>query len=287
MYSHLITVISDKVHPVFSSQIGIEYLGSYENMAIHAENTELKQDNVELKQEITELKQEIAELKQEIAELRHRLNKNSQNSSKPPSSDGLKKLIRDRSLRKKGRKKSGGQEGHKGHTLRQVSKSDHIIFHDLYCCPGYKYDLNQTDIDAFVVRQVFDIPLPKVEVTEHRAEIKQCPGCKKRVCADFPDDVRAPVSYGQNIKSFAVYLQHQQLIPEDRLQSLFADLFKLPLATSTLNSFTDQAFNELEIFEQIVLKQVSKASVKHLDETGFRINGKTQWLHVSSDKTLT
>ena len=117
-------------------------------MAIYAENTELKQDNVELKQE--------------IAELRHRLNKNSQNSSKPPSSDGLKKLIRDRSLRKKGRKKSGSQEGHKGHTLRQVSKSDHIIFHDLSCCPGCKYDLNQTDIDAFVVRQVFDIPLPNL-----------------------------------------------------------------------------------------------------------------------------
>ena len=149
-----------------------------ENMAIHAENTELKQDNVELKQEITELKQEITELKQEIAELRHRLNKNSQNSSKPPSSDGLKKLIRDRSLRKKGRKKSGGQEGHKGHTLKQVSKPDHIISHDLSCCPGCKCDLNQTDVDDFVIRQVFDIPLPKVEVTEHRAEIKQCPPVK-------------------------------------------------------------------------------------------------------------
>ncbi len=65
---------------------------------------------------------------------------------------------------------------------------------------------------------MFYIPLPKVEVTEHRVEIKQCPDCKvKSVCVNFLDDVRAPVSYGQNIKSFAVYLQHQQLIPEDRL----------------------------------------------------------------------
>ena len=255
--------------------------------ALKIKITELCIENTALCTKNTALHNENTELKQENAQLKHSLNQNSQNSSKPPSSDGLKKLIRDRSLRKKGRKKSGGQEGHKGHTLKQVSKPDHIISHDLSCCPGCKCDLNQTDVDDFVIRQVFDIPLPKVEVTEHRAEIKQCPSCKKRVCADFPDGVRAPVSYGQNIKSFAVYLQHQQLIPEDRLQSLFADLFKLPLATATLNSFTDQAFNELEIFEQTVLKLVSKAPVKHLDETGFRINGKTQWLHVSSDKTLT
>ncbi len=95
----------------------------------------------------------------------------------------------------------------KGIKVILSSKPDHIIFHDLSCCPGCKCDLNQIDVDDFVIRQVFDIP--KVEVTEHRAEIKQCPACKKRVCADFPDGVRAPVSYGQNIKSFAVYLQHQ------------------------------------------------------------------------------
>ncbi len=242
---------------------------------LEAQINALKIKITELCIENTALRTENTELKQENAQLKHSLNQNSQNSSKPPSSDGLKKLTRNQSLRKKGRKKSGGQEGHKGHTLKQVSKPDHIISHDLSCCPGCKCDLNQTDVDDFVIRQVFDIPLPKVEVTEHRAEIKQCPACKKRVCADFPDGVRAPVSYGQNIKSFAVYLQHQQLIPEDRLQSLFADLFKLPLATATLNSFTDQAFNELEIFEQVVLKHVSKAPVKHLDETGFRINGKT------------
>ena len=184
---------------------------------LEAQINALKIKITELCIENTALRTENTELKQENAQLKHSLNQNSQNSSKPPSSDGLKKLTHNQSLRKKGRKKSGGQEGHKGHTLKQVSKPDHIISHDLSCCPGCKCDLNQTDVDDFVISQVFYIPLPKVEVTEHWAEIKQCPACKKCVCADFPDVVRAPVSYGQNIKSFAVYLQHQQLIPEDRL----------------------------------------------------------------------
>ena len=111
--------------------------------------------------------------------------------------------------------------------------------------------------------------------------------CQKRICATFPDDVRAPVSYGQNIKSFAVYFQHKQLIPEDRLQSMFTDLLRLPLATATINRFSDEVFNALTMFEQEVLQQVCKSSVKHLDETGFRIGGKTQWLHVACNKELT
>ena len=248
--------------------------------ALEAEVAELKTGNNALKAENTALRQENTELKR-------RLDKNSQNSSKPPSSDGLRKANRNQSLRKKGQKKSGGQKGHKGHTLKQVSEPDHVMCHHLSSCPECTHDLSQTDADGSIARQVFDIPLPKVEVTEHRAEIKQCPGCKKRVYAAFPDDVRAPVSYGQNIRGFAVYLQHQQLIPEDRLQSLFTDLFQLPLATATLTGFTDKAFNGLEAFEQAVLQQVSKAGVKHLDETGFRIGGKTQWLHVASNEALT
>ena len=109
---------------------------------LEAQINALKIKITELCIENTALRTENTELKQENAQLKHSLNQNSQNSSKPPSSDGLKKLTRNQSLRKKGRKKSGGQEGHKGHTLKQVSKPDHIISHDLSCCPGCKCDLN-------------------------------------------------------------------------------------------------------------------------------------------------
>lgn len=241
----------------------------------------------ELRARVEALDTENQALRAENAELKRRLDKNSQNSSKPPSSDGLRKPNRNQSLRKAGQKKSGGQKGHKGHTLKQVSEPDHVIYHPLSNCPECDHDLSQTVSTDSCARQVFDIPMPAVEVTEHRAEVKKCPGCRKRIRATFPDDVRAPVSYGQNVRSFAVYLQHGQLIPEDRLQNVFADLFQLPLATATINRFSDDVFNALATFEQEVLQQACKSDVKHLDETGFRVGGKTQWLHVACNEALT
>jgi len=103
----------------------------------------------------------------------------------------------------------------------------------------------------------------------------------------FPSGVNAPVQYGSVIQSYAVYFQKQQLLPEERLQQTFSDLFKLKIATATLNRFTEKVYPHLEEFEEAVFKQVKQASLKHLDETGFRIAGRTQWLHVASNADWT
>ena len=136
-------------------------------------------------------------------------------------------------------------------------------------------------------RQVFDLPLPKIEVTEHQAEIKVCSCCNKRVIAAFPYGVNAPVQYGEVIQSWAIYLQHQQFIPEDRLQETFDDLMGIHLATATLNRFSGSLYDKLTDFDCEVLSKIHVVPVKHLDETGFRITGNTQWLHVASTEQLT
>lgn len=222
-----------------------------------------------------------------IAELEKRLNKNSSNSSKPPSGDGLSKPPRTTTLRQKGENKSGGQPGHKGETLKQTQTPDKIERHKLLICPTCSASLTSVDPIKIIKRQVFDIPLPKIEVTEHQAEIKICLCCNKRVMATFPYGVSAPVQYGDVIQSYTVYFQQQQFIPEDRLQETFRDLFKVNLATATLSGFSESAHNELADFDNTVLSKIKIASVKHLDETGFRISGKTQWLHVASTIDLT
>ncbi len=229
---------------------------------------------------------QIARLEARIKELEQRLNKNSRNSSKPPSSDGFKKP-QTTSLREKGRNKSGGQHGHKGSTLKQVAHPHHVINHPLLCCPDCGENLSFVPIQKMVVRQVFDIPKPQLEVTEHRSEIKACPHCKMKVSSGFPDGVDAPAQYGVRLKSMAVYLQHQHFIPEKRVQQVFKDLFDTQLATATLTQASNRAATQLIHFEGQVLARLKEAAVKHLDETGFRVKAKTYWLHVLSSATLT
>jgi transposase len=234
-----------------------------------------------------ELKALVLSQAEEIEKLKEKLNKNSNNSSKPPSSDGLSRPNRSQSMRPKGKKKSGGQKGHRGHTLLQTTEPDYIVPHDVSVCSECSKDLSTVAHSRVIKRQVIDIPLPKAKVTEHQALVKECPQCLSKVTGEFPADVTAQVQYGANIKSFALYLQHQHFIPEDRLQELFVDLFGVKLATATLNRFTEKLHHTLDKFEQNVLTSVNQSTVKHLDETGFRISGKTQWLHVASTDLFT
>jgi transposase len=239
-----------------------------------------------LMEEVAALRKFVEKQSVRISELERRLNKDSSNSSKPPSSDGLSKPSRTSSLRQKGKNKSGGQLGHKGETLRQTEAPDEIERHKLTECPACA-SLALTESLGILKRQVFDIQLPKPIVTEHQAEIKKCLCCHRKVIATFPNGVNAPVQYGEVIKSWSVYFQHQQFIPEDRLQETFWDLFGVRLATATLSGFSESVYNGLADFDSEVLSKIKIAPVKHLDETGLRIIGKTQWLHVASTTCLT
>jgi transposase len=154
-------------------------------------------------------------------------------------------------------------------------------------CPTCAASLQSVEIVGLLKRQVFDIPPPKLAVTEHQAEVKWCPICRQRVTAVFPEGVSAPVQYGKFIQSWVVYFQQQQFIPEDRLQETLSDLIGARLATATLNKFSESVYDKLVDFNQEVLSKVQKAPVKHLDETGFRVTSKTQWLHVASTRQLT
>lgn len=227
-------------------------------------------------------------LEARIAELERQLALNSGNSSRPPSSDGLKKpsVSRVRNLRKKSGKKSGGQKGHKGETLERVSNPDKIIEHVPETCPVCGGSLCDTLPESYEARQVFDVPLPRIEVTEHRAMVKICT-CGHCCKGAFPADVKSPAGYGPRIKAITVYLSQGQFIPEDRLRETLSDLFGLAPATATLASMVNATAKRLEPVMEEVKKAVSQSPVKHLDETGFRIGGKTHWMHVSSTTFLT
>jgi transposase len=241
-------------------------------------------------QKIERLEQENQALREKIAELERSLGLDSQTSSKPPASDGLKKSnqIRTKSLREKGKRPSGGQIGHPGQTLEQVLKPENIVEHPTPCsCLKCGCDISVVVAKKMIKRQVFDIPVPKIIVTEHRVVVKECPSCKTHNQGSFPESVTSPVQYGERIKAVGAYLHHQHFIPEDRLSQVLLDLFDCRMTPGTIAKTTKTLAHIIEPVISEIAEAVKTAQVKHLDETGFRIGGKTNWLHVVSTETHT
>ena len=237
---------------------------------------------------ISALKAENAALKARIAELERRLGLDSSNSSKPPSSDGPQKPARVGSLRQPSGKKTGGQKGHKGETLRQTTTPDIVVDHYPSVCSECGAALTQDMSEDHAARQAFDLPEPQpLVVTEHRAHVCGCAQCGARTRAPFPEGVDAPVQYGARIAALVVYLLHYQFLPEKRLAQLMSDLFGVSLSCATIAGMSRNCASRLAGFAEVLRDLVAGANVKHMDETGFRIGSKTQWLHVASTALLT
>lgn len=238
---------------------------------------------------IAALRAEIVALRAEVAELKRRLGQDSSTSSKPPSSDGLKKKPRIAgSLREPSGKPSGGQKGHKGDTLRQAAEPDRIVRHEASHCRHCQALLAAGTAQGVETRQVFDLVERPLIVTEHRASIYRCGRCRGVTKAAFPEGVVSSTQYGERIKAAAIYLNVQQLIPEDRAAEALSDLFGAPfLCPASLTAWVRQKARDLERVHAGIGARLAEAKVRHLDETGLRVAGKLHWLHTTSSEAFT
>src|SRR5258707_1285447 len=122
----------------------------------------------------------------------------------------------------------------------------------------------------------------QARVTEHRVHECQCDACGTTTRGRFPDGVNAPVQYGSRIRSFVIYLLHYQLLPEERLAELMADLFGVKLVAATIARMSRTCAKRLRGFADTVRDLVAGAPVNHIDETGFRIGCQTALQHIGS-----
>src|SRR6266566_6647109 len=224
-------------------------------------------------------------LQERVKTLEGQQAKDSQNSHLPPSSD---RFVRPpKSLRQKSGKKPGGQQGHRGHHLRQVQSPDEVLIHPVICCQHCQHDLREPPAEVPERRQVMDLPTKRLWVTEHRVEEKQCPRCFHLTRARFPACVKAAAQYGTSIQTLATYLVEGQCVPYARASQLLRELLGVQLSAGSIARFVTTCHQQLAGVETELKAALVKANVIHQDETGVRVGKEGWWVHVCSTDRLT
>ncbi|WP_326642639.1 IS66 family transposase [Streptosporangium sp. NBC_01755] len=242
---------------------------------------------VELEAENAQLKAENAELRAENAELRRQVGRNSRNSSQPPSADGLAKPP-PKSMRGRSGRRPGKQPGTSGTALMQVDCPTWTVPHLPSACGGCGGDLTDaTPAGVAVIRQVFDIPEVKAEVTAHELHALACGGCGTVTRAAAPAFATAPAVYGPRVSALAAYLSAQHHIPVGRVAEVLADLAGIEVSTGWISDTVTKVAQVLAPVNARIRDAIAAASVAHFDESVTRVSGRNHWLHVAATPALT
>mgnify|MGYP000521768183 CR=1 FL=1 len=234
--------------------------------------------------QIVTLTVQVEVLAGQVADLNAKVGRNSQNSSMPPSSDRFVKPARP--VRGRSGRKPGKQPGAPGASLEFTDSPDEIVDHVPVACAGCGSDLADAEPVGVSVRQVRDVPLVKVSVTEHRMHRRAC-GCGHINTAPAPAGVDGPVCYGPNLRAVAVYLVVFQHVPVERAARLISDLTGAQVSTGWVSAQVGRTAEALVDVEKLIRTLVTAATVIGVDETTLNVNGAKQWLHVARTELLT
>src|SRR5260221_5623646 len=212
-----------------------------------------------------------AELRAGVQELEARLAKDSHNSSKPPSSDGLRRQTK--SLRRRSGKTTGGQLGHRGETLHLVATPDAVVEHRPAVCAQCQTPLEGEPVVLRERRQVLELPALRLRVREHQAVQVRCPQCQHVSLGTFPAEAPSRAQYGPRLRAFSVYLIEQQFVPYGRVRALLGDLLGAQLSEGTLVAWVQQGATTLAPVEAALKAALRRGAGRHNAGTGGRRGG--------------
>jgi transposase len=220
-----------------------------------------------------------------IKELEERLNQNSKNSSKPPSSDGLKKTTK--SLRKPSDKKAGAQLGHDGNGLKLMNEPDkYIVYQPNECveCP-----MSSTCEACGVVRETrfeIDIEIQTI-TTAHQIMALKCPMTLGLLTGSFPANITGTTQYGVNLKTLAISLTTMGMVSFNRTHEILSGVFGIPISVGTISSMVTDCAAKVAGPVNEIKEAIKEKPLIHSDETGTRVDKKNVWAHTASTDDLT
>ncbi len=225
--------------------------------------------------EYTELKLIVEALKEEIRLLRN--GKSSGTSHAPPSHQiGRANAI---SLRIKTDRKSGGQLGHEGTTLKIKAVPDETINYIPQYCNGCGEDLQQTASILEQSRQEVIIPPIQARYVEHRSYSKVCIQCGKICTATLPSHLTGPIQYGDSVGALVSYLSVYQYIPYYRMTVFFKDLSNLPICEGSIDNLLERMAQKALPVYNTIQQKIQQSRVVGSDETAASYGGEKGWFH--------
>jgi len=236
---------------------------------------------------INKLTETIQTLQQENAELKEKLNKNSKNSSKPPSSDGLSKP-HPKSLRKSSDKKQGAQEGHKGSGFSITQEPDEIVPHIPDTCKDCSF-FGKCSKSCTVAEKRYEVDIVvKTQVILHQVMSIKCPKCDNQIlCGAFPEYITSTMQYGQNLQALVIAFNTIGMVSINRTHEILSDLFCIPISTGTIHKMVTECAQKILPIIDVIKEKIIASPIVHFDETGTRVDNKTRWVHNASNSKYT
>jgi transposase len=235
-------------------------------------------------EQIQQLSRQVAKQGEEIAELKRRLNRNSQNSSVPPSQDPPGASQRKRS--DPSGRSQGAQPGHpgKGRELLPVEAVDRVVDHwPAHCSCGRRFAEAGEEAGEPARHQLTELPEIAVAVTEHRLHRRLCPDCGKATRAELPAGVPAG-SFGPRLEAAVATLAIRNRVSRRDTVELMGELFGARLASGTADAILARAGEALAEPYEDLLARIRAAPALNVDETGWKLRGerRTLWGAVAS-----
>lgn len=270
-----------------SKQLGREQLRR-ENERLQREVEELRRRVAERDQQIADAEKQIADSEKQIADLERQLalrQRNSTNSSKPPSSDGLAGEQRARGRKEKSKRNPGGQPGHRGHHRRlapldQVSVIEVVLpKHCGHCGRNLPQKPDKVTTQGESRRhQVTEVPAVKAHITEYQFPNVVCGHCGEATRMPLSEEITG--HFGPQLTALIAYLTVVCRLPRRLVEAMLADVLSIEISLGSTQKAWEEVSRAVEQPVGQLQEQLPNQTRLNADETGWRTNGDKRWIWV-------